>query len=155
MSATNDARHLDEVVVRINGRNCWLWRPVGQDGYVLDEIVQTRRGAGTAKCLITRTFKKRSGIRTDDHRQTEVPWCGAVPTHAKHRAQSAQGVEQPGGDYPMPFRKRERTRQGFRSVGSPQQFVSLFFEVSNRFVLPQSNRSALQIGSHRRQPMID
>ncbi|MBB4233462.1 transposase-like protein, partial [Rhizobium mongolense] len=30
-------------MVRINGQKCWLWRAVDQDGYVLDEIVQTRR----------------------------------------------------------------------------------------------------------------
>ncbi|MBY3404722.1 IS6 family transposase, partial [Rhizobium laguerreae] len=38
-----DVWHLDDVVVRINGQKCWLWRAVDQDGYVLDEIVQTRR----------------------------------------------------------------------------------------------------------------
>ncbi|TIL23793.1 MAG: DDE domain-containing protein [Mesorhizobium sp.] len=36
----NDVWHLDEVVVRINGRKSWVWRAVDQDGYVLDEIVQ-------------------------------------------------------------------------------------------------------------------
>lgn len=30
------------VEVRINGQKCWLWRAVDQDGYVLDEAVQTR-----------------------------------------------------------------------------------------------------------------
>ncbi|WP_352981227.1 DDE-type integrase/transposase/recombinase [Mesorhizobium sp. M1227] len=36
----------DEVVVRINGRKCWLWRAVGQDGHGFEEIVQTRRNQG-------------------------------------------------------------------------------------------------------------
>lgn len=35
--------HLDEVVVRINGKKHWLWRPVDQDGAVLDVLVQSRR----------------------------------------------------------------------------------------------------------------
>ena len=43
-SSQNDIWHLDELVVRINGRKCWLWRAVDQDGYVLHEIV---RCAGT------------------------------------------------------------------------------------------------------------
>ncbi|SDA93857.1 IS6 family transposase, partial [Sinorhizobium sp. NFACC03] len=38
-----DIWHLDEVVISIGGRKHWLWRAVDQDGYVLDEIVQTRR----------------------------------------------------------------------------------------------------------------
>ena len=36
-----DIWHLDEVVVTIAGQKHWLWRAVDQDGYVLDEIVQT------------------------------------------------------------------------------------------------------------------
>ncbi len=38
-----DIWHLDEVVVTIAGQKHWLWQAVDQDGYVLDEIVQTRR----------------------------------------------------------------------------------------------------------------
>ncbi|NKC52279.1 IS6 family transposase [Ochrobactrum cytisi] len=50
--------HLDEVVVRIGGRKCWLWRAVDQDGYVLDEIVQTRRNtvSPTFHFRVTRRF---------------------------------------------------------------------------------------------------
>ena len=36
-----DNWHLDEVAVTIAGRKHWLWRAVDQDGYVLDEVVQT------------------------------------------------------------------------------------------------------------------
>ena len=32
-----DIWHLDEVVITIAGETHWLWRAVGQDGYVLDE----------------------------------------------------------------------------------------------------------------------
>ncbi|WP_420884151.1 DDE-type integrase/transposase/recombinase [Rhizobium tibeticum] len=53
----------------------------------------------------------------------------------------------------LPFRKRERTRQGFRSVGSLQHFVSIFSAVRNLFVPSQTNRSAAQIRTHRRQAM--
>src|SRR3954453_5405931 len=37
-----DNWHLDEVAITMAGRKRWLWRAVDQDGYVLDEIVQTR-----------------------------------------------------------------------------------------------------------------
>ncbi|MDG6094960.1 DDE-type integrase/transposase/recombinase, partial [Acetobacter sp. AN02] len=37
-----DIWHLDEVRIVIQGQPHWLWRAVDQDGYVLDEIVQTR-----------------------------------------------------------------------------------------------------------------
>src|SRR6516164_782825 len=38
-----DIWHLDEVVVAIGGCKLCLWRAVDLDGYILDEIVQTRR----------------------------------------------------------------------------------------------------------------
>jgi putative transposase len=53
-----DIWHLDEVVITIAGKKHWLWRAVDQDGYVLDEIVQTRRNTKAAKRLLTRLLKK-------------------------------------------------------------------------------------------------
>ncbi len=41
----------------IGGRKHWLWRDVDQDGYVLDEIVQTRRKTKAAKRLLSRLMK--------------------------------------------------------------------------------------------------
>lgn len=48
-SSRRDVWHLDEVVITIAGQKHWLWRAVDQDGYVLDEIVQTRRDTKAAK----------------------------------------------------------------------------------------------------------
>jgi putative transposase len=45
---------MDEVFIRIQGIQHYLWRAVGQDGVVLDILVQERRDAGAAK----RFFKK-------------------------------------------------------------------------------------------------
>jgi transposase-like protein len=53
-----DVWHLDEVVVTIAGQKHWLWRAVDQDGYVLDEIVQSRRDAKAAKRLLRRLLKQ-------------------------------------------------------------------------------------------------
>jgi putative transposase len=54
----HDVWHLDEVVISIAGKTHWLWRAVDQDGYVLDEIVQSRRNTKAAKRLLTRLMKK-------------------------------------------------------------------------------------------------
>jgi len=43
-----DIWHLDEVVVTIAGQKHWLWRAVDQDGYVVDEILQSRRDTKAA-----------------------------------------------------------------------------------------------------------
>ena len=54
----DDIWHLDEVAVAIAGTKHWLWRAVDQDGYVRDEIVQSRRNTKAAKRLLTRLLKK-------------------------------------------------------------------------------------------------
>jgi putative transposase len=53
-----DVWHLDEVVVTISGKKHWLWRAVDQDGYVLDEVLQTRRNTTAAKRLLRRLLRK-------------------------------------------------------------------------------------------------
>ena len=53
-----DIWHLDEVIISIAGKKHWLWRGFDQDGYVLDEIVQSRRNTKAAKRLLTRLMKE-------------------------------------------------------------------------------------------------
>jgi len=50
--------HLGEVVIIIGVKQHWLWRAVDQNGYIIDEIVQTRRDTKAAKRLLTRLLKK-------------------------------------------------------------------------------------------------
>jgi putative transposase len=44
-----DKWHLDEVLLKINGRRHWLWRAVDQNGVVLDILVQSRRDQQAAE----------------------------------------------------------------------------------------------------------
>ncbi|MET3616339.1 transposase-like protein [Rhizobium aquaticum] len=64
-----DIWHLDEVVISIGGQKHGLWRAVDQDGYVLDEIVQTRRDTKDTKRLLIRLLKRQGlkpkGVGTD------------------------------------------------------------------------------------------
>jgi putative transposase len=43
-----DKWHLDEVVLKIKGKVCYLWRAVDQNGVVLDILVQSRRNTKAA-----------------------------------------------------------------------------------------------------------
>jgi putative transposase len=61
-ASQSDVWHLDEVVISIAGTKHWLWRAVDQDGYVLDEIVQSRRNTKAARRLLTRLLQKQ-GMR--------------------------------------------------------------------------------------------
>ena len=53
-----DKWHLDEVFVKINGERHYLWRAVGQDGNVLDILVQSRRDATAATRFLRKLMKK-------------------------------------------------------------------------------------------------
>jgi transposase-like protein len=49
-----DSWHLDEVFIRINGQQHYLWRAVDQDGDVIDILVQPRRD----QCAAERFFRR-------------------------------------------------------------------------------------------------
>lgn len=145
-----DIWHLDEVVISIGGRKHWLWRAVDQDGNVLDEIVQPRRDTKAAKRLLVRLLKKQGlapkRIITDKLRSYGAAKRDVTPT-VEHR--SDKGLNNRAENSHLPFRKRERMMQGFRSVGGLQRFVSIFSAVRNLFVAPHQKRSALAIYIHR------
>ena len=55
-----DVWHLDEMVITITGRKCWLWRAVDQDGYVLDDEMEAPGGPKqTAVELVQFELKRR------------------------------------------------------------------------------------------------
>ncbi|WP_149831341.1 IS6 family transposase, partial [Streptomyces tailanensis] len=53
-----DIYHLDEVFIKINGEQKYLWRAVDQDGNVLDILVQNRRDKAAARRLLRRLMTK-------------------------------------------------------------------------------------------------
>ena len=138
----------------IGGRKHWLWRAVDQDGYVLDEIVQTRRDTKAAKRLLIRLLKKQGlapkRIVTDKLRSYGAAKRDVMPT-VEHR--SHKGLNNRAENSHLPLRKRERVMQGFRSVGSLQQFVRVFSAVRNHFVPSHQKHSALATHIHRIRAM--
>src|SRR3981081_3796827 len=53
-----DRWHLDEMVVRIAGRQMYLWRAVDHEGEVLDMLVQRRRDKRAALRLMRKLLRK-------------------------------------------------------------------------------------------------
>jgi putative transposase len=52
-----DSWHLDEVFIRINGKQHYLWRAVDQDGDVIDILVQPRRDQRAAERFFRRLLR--------------------------------------------------------------------------------------------------
>jgi len=149
-ASRRDIWHLDEVVVTIGGKQHWLWRAVDQDGYILDEIVQTRRDTEAAKRLLTRLLKKQGcpprRMITDKLGSYAAARCQIMPA-IEHR--SHKGLNNRAENSHLPLRRRERAMQGFRSPGGLQRFIAVFSAVRNLFVPPRSRRSALATHLHR------
>lgn len=133
-SRPGDVWHLDEIVLKIAGRTFWLWRAVDQRGIVLDEILQSRRDQRVAKRLLGKLMK-RAGfvpkrIITDklgsyDAAKREI---ALGLDHWSHK-----GLNNRAENSHLPFRKRERVMQGYRSPGGLQRFVSIHSATRNCF----------------------
>jgi putative transposase len=150
----NDVWHLDEVVISITGKKRWMWRAVDQDGYVLDEIVQSRRDTKAAKRLLTRLMRKQGmapkWIITD-----KLPSYGTVRRQVMPSVEhgSHKDLNNRAENSHVPLRKQERMMQGFRSAGGLQRFASVFSAARNLFVPPRPYQSALAAHLYRLQAM--
>src|ERR671919_1959277 len=54
----SDTWHLDEMLVRIRGRQIYLWRAVDAEGEILEVLVQSRRDKRAALRLMRKLLKK-------------------------------------------------------------------------------------------------
>jgi len=63
-----DTFYIDEVFVRINGKQHYLWRALDQDGEVVDVYLQARRDGAAAK----RFFKRLLNRAEQSHEVTRV-----------------------------------------------------------------------------------
>jgi len=120
-----DRWHLDEVFLKINGVQHFLWRAVDQEGTVLDILVQSRRNTKAAKRFFKKLLKglryvprvvvtdklgsygaaKRTIIPQVEHRQSR---------YLNNRAENSH----------QPTRQRERRMKRFTSPRHAQQFLS-------------------------------
>jgi putative transposase len=56
-----DTFYIDEVFVKINGRQFYLWRAVDQDGEVVDVFLQSKRDGAAAKRFFKRLLRSHGG----------------------------------------------------------------------------------------------
>jgi putative transposase len=120
-----DRWHLDEVFIRINGVQHYLWRAVDQDGVVLDVLVQSRRNTKAAKRFFKKLLK---GLRyvprvvvTDKLGSYGAAKRQIIP-HVEHR--QSRYLNNRAENSHQPTRQRERRMKRFKSPQQAQQFLS-------------------------------
>ena len=126
-----DKWYLDEVFIRIEGVQHYLWRAVDQDGVVLDILVQPRRDAKAAKrssggCL---QYVPRV-IVTDKLRSYGVAQRQLLPK-VEHR--QSRYLNNRAENSHRSTRCRERPMQRFKSPGQAQHFLSAHAFIHGRF----------------------
>ena len=116
---------MDEVFIRIQGVQYYLWRAVDQDGVVLDILVQPRRDAKAAKRFFRRLLKGLQYVPpvivTDKLQSYGVAHRQLLPK-VEHR--QSRYLNNRAENSHRPTRRRERQMQRFKSPGQAQGFLS-------------------------------
>ena len=120
-----DKWHLDEVFIRVQGIQRYLWRAVDQDGVVLDVLVQERRDGSAAKRFFKRLLKGLQYVPrviiTDKLRSYGVAQRSLLP-NVEHR--QSRYLNNRAENSHRPTRRRERQMQRFKSQAHAQHFQS-------------------------------
>ena len=131
-----DTFFIDEVFVRINGKQHYLWRAVDQDGEVVDVFLQAKRDGAAANRFFKRLLRNHGDaprkIVTDKLRSYGVAHRELIPEaihvterYANNRAEQSH----------EPTRVRERGMRRFKSVRQAQRFLGAHAAVCNLFNL--------------------
>jgi putative transposase len=131
-----DTFYIDEVFVKINGKQHYLWRAVDQDGEIVDVFLQAKRDGAAAKRFFKRLLRSYGGVPrkivTDKLRSYGVAHRELIPEtihsakqYEKNRAEQSHEAT----------RVRERGMRKFKSVRQAQRFLGAHAAVSNLFNL--------------------
>jgi len=131
-----DTFYIDEVFVKINGKQHYLWRAVDQDGEVVDVFLQARRDGAAAKRFFKRLLRSHGSeprkVVTDKlrsypvaHREVTPDAIHVTNQYANNRAEQSHEAT----------RDRERGMRKFKSVRQAQRFLGVHAAVSNLFNL--------------------
>ncbi len=131
-----DTFFIDEVFVKINGKQHYLWRAVDQDGEVVEVYLQARRDGKAAKRFFKRLLRSHRGeprkIVTDKLRSYGVAHRELIPEAIHDTSQYANNRAEQSHEA---TRVRERGMRKFKSVGQAQRFVTAHAAVQNLFNL--------------------
>ena len=138
-----DTFFIDEVFVKIQGKQHYLWRAVDQDGEIVDVFLQKRRDGKAAKRFFKRLLKKHQGeprkIVTDKLRSYGVAHRELIPETIHDTSHYANNRAELSHE---PTRVRERGMRKFKSMEQAQRFLGAHAAVYNLFNLARHLVSA-------------
>ena len=127
-----DTLFIDEVFVKISGKQYYLWRAVDQDGDVVDVYLQARRDGAAAKRLFRRLQRSHGDdprkIVTDKLRSYGVAHREVIPEAIHDNAQYTNNRAELSH---RPTRGQERGMRSFKSPKQAQRFLTIHAAVYN------------------------
>ena len=131
-----DTFFIDEVFLKIRGRQHYLWRAVDHDGDVVDVYLQKRRDGKAARRFFKRLLRNHQGeprkIVTDKLRSYGVAHRELMPESIHDKSQYANNRAELSH---QPTRVRERGMRRFKSIEQAQRFLGAHAAVYNLFNL--------------------
>ena len=131
-----DTFFIDEVFVKIDGIQHYMWRAVDQDGDIVDVFLQRRRDGKAAKRYFKRLMKAHQmeprKIVTDKLRSYGVAHRDLIPDTIHDTSQYANNRAELSH---QPTRPRERVMRRFKSMWQAQRFLAVHAAVYNLFNL--------------------
>jgi len=122
--------HLDEVFVRINGKQKYLWRAVDHEGEVLESYVTETRDKAAALKFIKKAMRRHGrtkAIVTDRLRSYGAALKEIGAAKLQHTGRQLNNRAE---NCHLPFRRRERAMQRFRRMKTLQKFASVHASAS-------------------------
>ena len=135
--------HLDEVFIKMNGVQHYLWRAVDQNGAVIDILVQPRRDPWAALRLFRQLLyaaERRPRVIITDKLRSYAAAKRLVLPNVIHR--QSRYLNNRAENSHQPTRTRERQMKRFQSPEQVQRFLSIFESINAPFRLRRHLASA-------------
>ena len=132
-SGTHWQWHLDEVLVKINGEQHYLWRAVDHEGEVLESFVTKRRDRKSALKFLRKTMKRHGSpqILVTDKLRSYGAAMKVIGSADKQ--ETGRWLNNQAENSHQPFRRRERAMIRFRRMRTLQRFVAVHASIRNHF----------------------
>jgi putative transposase len=135
--------HLDEVSIKMNGVQHYLWRAMDQHGVVIDILVQPKRDRGAALPFsrkVLHTAQRAPRVIETDRLRSYAAAKKLIMPDVIHR--QSRYLNNRAENSHQPTRMRERQMKRFKSSEQPQRFFSAFESLNAPFRLRRHLLSA-------------
>ncbi len=125
--------HLDEMFVKINGRQHYLWRAVDHEGEVLESFVTKTRDRKAALKFLRKALRRHGSPDVMVTDRCRSYGAALKDIGAADRQETGRWLNNRAENSHLPFRRRERAMQRFRRMRSLQKFAAVHSSVCNHF----------------------